>query len=139
MGGAVCSYYYIPFVKEGNRSNNILIGFLAGKAARYVDGLSQTEARDIFMKELSLIFGNPKIKQYLESYRIISWQKVPYIWGGYSYATVQSNLATRHQLTDPIKKQLFFCGEACNFNGHNSTVHGAMETAEYTAQQIESI
>ena len=42
----------------------------------------------------------------------------------------------RESLALPLRNRLYFAGEATHFEGHNATMHGAMESAEWAVNAI---
>jgi monoamine oxidase len=63
------------------------------------------------------------------------WQADPFSCGAYSYVAVGGDGATQ-ALAAPIEGTLFFAGEATNTEGHNGTVHGAIQSGKRAAQQL---
>ena len=62
---------------------------------------------------------------------------MPFIKGVYSFAAPNS-MGMRVKLAKDIEGKIFFAGEATSYNGHNSTTHGAMESAERVVEEIIS-
>jgi monoamine oxidase len=63
------------------------------------------------------------------------WQSDPFSLGAYSWVRAGGEGAQR-LLAEPLEQTLFFAGEACNTEGHNGTVHGAMQTGVRAADEI---
>ena len=63
------------------------------------------------------------------------WQTDPFARGAYSYVAVGGDDA-QQQLAAPVDETLFFAGEATDFTGHQSTVHGAIASGHRVAEDI---
>ncbi|MBV8208246.1 MAG: FAD-dependent oxidoreductase, partial [Acidobacteria bacterium] len=62
----------------------------------------------------------------------------PYSRGAYSWVCAGGEGAQR-ALAEPLDGALFFAGEATNSQGHNGTVHGAMQTGIRAAEEVLSV
>jgi monoamine oxidase len=63
------------------------------------------------------------------------WQADPYSRGAYSYVKMGGESAQR-ALAEPLSGTLFFAGEATDFRGHHSTVHGAIASGRRAAREL---
>lgn len=128
----------------------ILVQFLAGHAARRVDGgggggpdggpngggLSDEEAVDDALGALRRVFGGDgEVPAPLAS-RVTRWREDEYSRGAYSFATVGSTAAMFDDLAEPVGN-LLFAGEHTSMAAH-STVHGAWISGRREAERIRS-
>jgi monoamine oxidase len=64
-----------------------------------------------------------------------NWHTDPYSRGAYSYMRVGGNEGPA-KLARPLKRTLFFAGEASDSEGRTGTVHGAIATGRRAAGQV---
>jgi monoamine oxidase len=64
------------------------------------------------------------------------WQADPFARGGYCVMPVDGEAAQR-RLAQPVADTLFFAGEATHWAGHAGTVHGALESGERAALEVQ--
>jgi monoamine oxidase len=64
-----------------------------------------------------------------------NWETDPFARGAYSYIVVGGN-GSPAKLARPIKRTLFFAGEASDPEGRTGTVHGAIATGRRAAKQL---
>lgn len=93
----------------------------SGIITQILDGLDQ-----MFSRQAGASF---------QSYTLMNWRDNPWIGGAYSYPAKYLPGA-RKLLATPLEQKVFFAGEATHFEGHNSTVHGAIETGIRAAHEI---
>jgi monoamine oxidase len=62
------------------------------------------------------------------------WSHDPFSRGAYSYPLVNGSEAAK-ALARPVRGTLFFAGEACDADGRNGTVHGAIASGHRAAAQ----
>ena len=62
------------------------------------------------------------------------WEHDPYTRGAYSYSLIGGNDSPK-ALGEPIKRTLFFAGEASDIQGRTGTVHGAIATGRRAARE----
>ncbi|MGZ4037253.1 MAG: flavin monoamine oxidase family protein, partial [Bacteroidia bacterium] len=136
-----------PFVKEGPISlitdgviplmwrsqPNVYTVFVMGEKAEYLSSLGNKAETEV-MEELNQVFKNEPGKLLTDFY-IQDWLKEPFVKGGYSYASVGTE-GQREILALPVGGRVFFAGEATHTNGHNATVHGAMETSVVAVKEL---
>lgn len=112
---------------------NVYTVFVMGEKAEYLSSQGN-KAETIVMDELNKVFKDEPGKQ-LSDFYIQDWKNEPFVKGAYSYAAVGTE-GNRELLAKPVNGKLFFAGEATHVNGHNSTVHGAMETGAIAVQEL---
>jgi monoamine oxidase len=64
-----------------------------------------------------------------------NWHDDPFARGAYSYLVVGGSEAPA-KLSRPLKRTLFFAGEATDPEGRTGTVHGAIATGRRAAKQV---
>ncbi|MFN5318628.1 MAG: flavin monoamine oxidase family protein [Bacteroidia bacterium] len=127
LGGSVIPEYWISSAGK-NTNQYILTGFVTGPKAEWLSALSDSEVRQNIVQELQLMFPQNDISALVNDILIKRWLDEPFIRGAYSYPSSEST-GKRKILARNEWGKLFFAGEACNSNGHQGTVHGAMESA----------
>ena len=119
------------------RKAPLLTGWAAGRRARALAGLSETEIVEAALQSLAGIFEMKKsalAKSVLAAFTH-DWQRDAFSQGAYSYAQVGGADAPR-DLAVPLANTLFFAGEATDFSGHHGTVHGALASGTRAAQEL---
>ncbi len=76
-----------------------------------------------------------ELDRFLEAHYLHDWQADPFARGAYSWARV-GGVGAAAELARPLDFTLFFAGEATDSNGHNGTVHGALESGYRAAQEV---
>jgi len=76
-----------------------------------------------------------ELERLLEAHYLHDWQADPFARGAYSWAKV-GGVGAAAELARPLDFTLFFAGEATDSNGHNGTVHGALESGYRAAQEV---
>jgi monoamine oxidase len=136
--GSILSDGYVPeFWSTGtgrSSDNNVLTAFVHGKNAEYLSAQGEN-AVTIVLDELDQMFGEKVASKSLVKSRIMDWSKEPFIKGTYSYPKPNS-FGSREIIAKPVNGKLFFAGEATNFNGHNATVHGALESGKRAVVEL---
>jgi monoamine oxidase len=79
--------------------------------------------------------GRAELDRLLEAHYLHDWQADPFARGAYSWAQV-GGVGAAAELARPLDFTLFFAGEATDSNGHNGTVHGALESGYRAAQEV---
>jgi monoamine oxidase len=115
----------------------ILTGWAAGKFARALAGKNKDGMIQCAVESLSRILelGRIDLRLKVHAGLVHDWQADPFSCGAYSYVAVGGDGATQ-ALAAPIEGTLFFAGEATNTEGHNGTVHGAIQSGKRAAQQL---
>jgi monoamine oxidase len=117
----------------------ILTGWAAGHRGHQLSGRASEFVLARALESLSRLFGiSPQsLRSQLLAYFAHDWQSDPFSRGGYSYAVAGGNDAFR-DLARPLAGTLFFAGEATEFNGHNGTVNGAIDSGQRAARELLS-
>ena len=115
----------------------MLTGWAAGRYARALAGRSSEEIIDSSMQSLSGILEMKKaeLDAKVSAAFVHDWQADRFSCGAYSYAAVGGANAFG-KLAETLDGSLFFAGEATNTQGHNGTVHGAIQTGKRAARQV---
>jgi monoamine oxidase len=127
--------YFSEFYPAAKNEEAILTALVMGEKARYLGNLQRETLIYMALFELDAIFGDKAATRTFIDYYLMDWGKEPYICGAYSYPSVGSDKA-RFVLSQPIRDQLFFAGEATCTNGHHATVHGALESGAKSALEV---
>jgi monoamine oxidase len=112
----------------------VLTGYVMGKKAKQL-AESPEDMIQIALRELDEMFGKEQATMYFAEGTYVDWGQEPYILGAYSYPSFGADEA-RKTLAESVDNKLFFAGEATNYSGHPSTVHGAIETGYRVAVEI---
>ena len=107
-----------------------------GEKAEYLSSLD-AGAIDIVVAELDQMYGAGVASGSLIESHIMDWSQEPFIKGAYSYPKVGTG-NSRETLAQIIDDKLFFAGEAKHTEGHEGTVHGAIETAQTAVEELVS-
>lgn len=115
----------------------MLTGWSAGPRSRALCALPPEEVLTHALAALSEIFGVPARlpAAQLTGWHMHDWQNDPFSRGAYSWVRVGGDGA-QSRLAEPLEQTLFFAGEATNSQGHNGTVHGAMQSGVRAAKEI---
>lgn len=117
----------------------MLTGWAAGQRGRALSGLPAQQVLEHATSALADLFGcsAAAIVQELTGWHTHDWQADPFSRGAYSWARVGGADAPK-RLAESIDQTLYFAGEHTNSEGHNGTVHGAMQTGVRAAREILS-
>lgn len=119
--------------------SNLLTGWLGGaKAAEKI--FEQDEVLlQMALQSLSSIFRLPPamLHEELIHYKIINWQTVQHVKGGYSYCTLGTEQAIK-VLSSPIDGTIFFAGEAIARGDSQGTVESALQSGYDTSRRLIS-
>jgi monoamine oxidase len=119
----------------------VLVGWSGGANAErfFQKPFSADDWLSDSLKSLAMLFGLPetKLRELLVSFHTHDWSSDPFARGGYSYLPV-NGLESQRRLSQPIDDVLFFAGEATSA-GHIGTVHGAIESGERAAREINGL
>lgn len=135
IGGNLSPVY---MTNHPNYKSPILMAYVMGDKADFLSGESPERLKTLLTAELDKIFKHTKASETITNIVFKDWGEEKYCKGAYSFATASSS-GMREILAEPIQDKIFFAGEACNIQGHASTVHGAMETAEAVANHFVSV
>src|SRR4029450_554703 len=90
---------------------------------------SSVEILDMAIKSLGPMFGvsAEEARRFVASAQFHDWRKDPFARGAYTYVPVGA-LEAQKAIARPVKRTLFFAGEATAKEGFQGTVHGAIES-----------
>ena len=136
-GGKICAAYADEIEgKEGK--DNVLLAFVMGHQAENLTALGSDEAiAKALIDELDIMYNGKASSNFIKAH-VENWTTHPFIRGAYSYSSVGIG-NSRSIAAQPIENKVFFAGEAMNTDGHHQTVHGAMEAANKSVEQILSL
>ena len=115
----------------------MLIAWCGGPRGKELSTMSEEETADRAVASLARQFGMSR----REARRLVvatwhhNWDTDPFTRGAYSYIVVDGN-GSPARLARPIKRTLFFAGEASDPDGRTGTVHGAIATGRRAAKQV---
>ena len=117
--------------------SNLLTGWLGGPNATKKAFEPESSLLQTGLQSLSSIFHMPPamLREELTNYKIINWLNQPYIKGGYSYNTLQSEKA-KEILSAPVNNTIYFAGEAISNSESKGTVESALQSGHDTAKMI---
>jgi monoamine oxidase len=117
----------------------LLTGWIGGPPAFEMKDYSERRFKNLLIESLASVFFLPKpeIEKRLINYKVMNWSKEPYILGGYSYATLQTEKA-RQFLNQPCENTFYYAGEYLPENS-SSTVDAALQSGIQAASQILKI
>ncbi|XP_021378631.1 spermine oxidase-like [Mizuhopecten yessoensis] len=119
---------------------NVLVGWLSGKEALYMESLTEEQVgQDIvsFLKKFLKKKDIPQPKKVIRT----RWGNNRYTRGSYSFIQVGASMSDTELLAEPVfgsasdKPQLLFAGEATH-SEYYSTTHGALETGKREATRF---
>lgn len=114
----------------------LLTGWIGGPNSFKIKNYSEKKFKSFVLKSLSSIFSMPVmlLEKRLIKFKTMNWIKEPYISGGYSYSTLQTEQA-RKFLHQPFKNTIYFAGEYLAKNS-SSTVDAALQSGKEVAASI---
>jgi monoamine oxidase len=113
----------------------LLVAWTAGSAAESLKVQDSAQIAALALASLRRI-----LKRKLpapDAFYFHNWRTDPFSRGAYSYVPVGA-LPARKALATPEADTLYFAGEACDFSGHDGTVHGAIASGERAATLIHA-
>ncbi len=115
--------------------DNILTGWLGGPGAKALHDAGESILLKVSLQSLSGIFNISvdELSRTLTSFKFVDWTAMPFVGGGYSYATVKTE-AARKILQQPVEDSIYFAGEAI----YESTAPGTVEAALHSAITVAS-
>lgn len=112
---------------------------IVGKSAESMAALSEAQIAEAVLDDLAKTYYDKQVRASFSGHFLVkNWSAAPFIKGGISYPSPGSDIL-RNILAESVSEKLFFAGEACNSNGHQGTVHGAMESAVQAVKSILGI
>lgn len=121
---------------------NVLLGWLCGTCALYMESLTEEQVGRDCVKVLSKFLKKPNIPMPKKVIRT-RWGNNPYTRGSYSFIHVNAHLDDICTLQEPILDdqeipRVLFAGESTHERFY-STTHGAMLTGWREAERIEDL
>lgn len=119
-------------------SDTLLLGWISGKAAEYMEKLSTTEVSDVCTTILRRFLNDPYIPVPKGCLRT-SWHSQPFTRGSYTSMAIGASQIDIESLARPLiepnetKVKIAFAGEHTHSSFY-STVHGAYLTGRTAAQ-----
>lgn len=111
--------------------------FLAG---RRLSGQDRAFVTEKACQSLARLLGVDVrvVEESLVDAHFHDWQSDPFSRGAYSYGKVGADGA-QAMLAAPLRRTLFFAGEATDVSGNNGTVHGAIASGHRAAAEITQL
>ncbi|MDF7819535.1 NAD(P)/FAD-dependent oxidoreductase [Runella sp. MFBS21] len=133
--GVVPQFKVNSYGREGK--SFVLTATIMGEKAEFLSTQSATVLVQAILKDLDTLYGKGAATTALTNVRITDWTKEPYIKGAFSYPLVGGGgLLTRQVLSQPVKRRIYFAGEATHYGGHSGTVHGAIESSRRAVDEL---
>jgi monoamine oxidase len=114
-----------------------LVAWTGSSRARELAGLEEEKIIDRAIAALGRQFG----LSAREARRMViaawthNWETDPFSRGAYSYIVV-GGIESPAKLARPVRRTLFFAGEASDAEGRTGTVHGAIATGRRAAKKV---
>jgi len=130
--------FFNPYALNGGVP--MLAGYIAGDDATYLEdtfGNDQKKYEEEMSKRAMLILRNMFGQNIPEPGKIYvsKWGKDPFSKGSYSFNKVKMQGTARNNLRKPVKRRVYFAGEATN-KWYHSTTHGAYLSGKDAAKKI---
>ena len=115
----------------------VLVAWRGGVRARAISAAGEDQAVELALAALARQFGltRREARGMVTATWFHNWENDPYARGAYSYAVVGGNDAPA-KLARPVRRTLFFAGEASDSEGRTGTVHGAIASGRRAATQL---
>ncbi|HET7771111.1 MAG TPA: FAD-dependent oxidoreductase, partial [Chloroflexota bacterium] len=115
----------------------VLVGWAGGPNGAWLAQLSDEDvlAHGLDGLGTALGLGVEGLREQLASWHVHNWERDHFSRGAYSYPGA-GGLEAQRALAAPVEGTLFFAGEATDYTGHFSTVHGALATGYRAAREI---
>ncbi len=133
VGGSVCAAYADACVGKKGK-DKVLMAFIMGEQAARLSDLPESKIVEALVAELDNMYQG-KASRWLEKAHVENWTKQPLIKGAYSYSS-KGIANARFLAAKSVDQKLFFAGEAMHSDGHHQTVHGAVESAIESVDEI---
>jgi monoamine oxidase len=115
----------------------LVVGWSGGPAARGLAAFGDNEILGRATGALAREFGltRREADRHVAGGWVHNWVRDPFTRGAYSYIRVGGNESPA-KLARPLRRTLFFAGEASDIEGGTGTVHGAIATGRRAATQL---
>jgi monoamine oxidase len=130
--------HFIPtWWTQEPKKNNLLIGWLGGKASTKWSNHNAAEILELALESLAFSFDLPKLQvnEMLLFSKIVDWGKEEFTYGGYSFSLPNSQDAKK-ELHNPKENTIYFAGEALYEGPMQGTVEAALKTGTEAAEKI---
>jgi monoamine oxidase len=115
---------------------SLINAWAGGPNAQRLSGRNEAELTSAAIDSLQSMFGKKvRVRAMLERAYLHDWQADPFARGAYSYV-IAGGTGARKALAVPVKKTLFFAGEAADTEGESGTVAGALQSGMRAARQV---
>ena len=114
-----------------------LVAWTGSTRARELAVLDEEKIVDRAIAALGRQFGLPgrEARRLVIAAWTHNWETDPFTRGAYSYIVV-GGIESPAKLARPVRRTLFFAGEASAADGRSGTVHGAIATGRRAAKQV---
>ena len=115
----------------------MLVAWTGGARAQSLSGLAPEQITGVALHSLGAQFdlSRREVERQVECAWTHDWQSDPFARGAYSYAAVGGSDAPK-KLARPLRRTLFFAGEASDADGRTGTVHGAIASGRRAAREV---
>ncbi len=116
----------------------VIVGWCGGRRAREIAACGRRETEGMAVRALGRQFRLTarRADAMVEGFWMHDWQQDPFSRGAYSYPAVGGKDAAG-VLARPLRRTLFFAGEATDAQGATATVHGALASGDRAARQVQ--
>jgi monoamine oxidase len=117
----------------------VLTGWAGGPMAAK---LARRSRRGVFEKALASLGAllgvtRRELRRIVTAWEFHNWSRDPYSRGAYSFITAGHERAAE-KLREPMRRTLFFAGEATAGGGEAGTVHGALTSGLRAAEEVRA-
>jgi len=112
---------------------NIIVAVFAGRQARNIENIEDTDLQNLVMNDLRAMFGND-IPQPIEIQKT-TWHTNKYSLGSYPHLKPGTHLSACDIIAHPLDNKVFFAGDACS-SKYMATAHGAYISGVDAAESI---
>jgi monoamine oxidase len=116
----------------------VLTAFTVGREAARRAAMSTRDRVDATLEELRAAFPGPAQVGEVAAQSVQLWPTDPHARGAYSFLPPGVDPSERQVLAQPVDGVLFFAGEATHWGGESATVHGAIETGQRAAEEVQA-
>lgn len=131
--GGIAARWWTPRYRQ--LDNTVLTCYVTVERAQQIDAMSEADALQQGLSELSLLLDLPveTLREHCLRAQRVAWAHDPYARGGYAHIP-PGQAAARPALAAP-EGVLFFAGEATAHDTNPQTIHGAIETGIRAAHE----
>ncbi|HLY77619.1 MAG TPA: NAD(P)/FAD-dependent oxidoreductase [Thermoplasmata archaeon] len=114
----------------------VITAFTVGRDAKRRASMGSPERIEATLDELSSALPEGARIGQVDGHSVQLWSEDPFARGAYSFLPVGLDPSARQTLAQPVDNELFFAGEATNWEGESATIHGAIETGYRAAEEV---